>query len=70
MTTKMTLYQYGMRLRGFSPSCQPGAGLVGRIDSPTDEYYDVLEYSRELSIQELLDYDLDYIGKVEKEVII
>ena len=29
----MTLYAYGMRLRGFSPGCQPMSGLVRCMDS-------------------------------------
>ena len=53
-----------MRLRGFSVGCQPLNGLVEREDDPTGKYYDVLIYSRQLSNDELTEYELDYIGEV------
>lgn len=52
-------YRYGMRLRGFSPGCQPMRGLVERVDDPTGKYYDILIYGRKLTDQELADYELD-----------
>lgn len=52
-------YRYGMRLRGFSPGCQPMNGLMERVDDPTGRYYDILIYDRELTDQELADYELD-----------
>ena len=52
-------YRYGMRLRGFSPMCQPREGLLEREDDPTGKYYDILVYSRELTEKELRDYELD-----------
>lgn len=52
-------YRYGMRLRGFSPGCQPMRGLVERVDDPTGRYHDVLIYDRELTEQEVRDYELD-----------
>lgn len=61
MKAKQTLYYYGMRLRGFSPGCQPMDGFVSREDEPTGKYYDILIYSRELSEQEMRDYELDFM---------
>lgn len=58
----MTKYVYGMRLRGFSIGCQPKEGFVERRDSPAENFYDVIVYSRLLSQQELEDYDLTFIG--------
>ena len=51
------LYAYGMRLRGYSPGCQPKDGFVCRLDS--DMYHDILLYDRKLTEQELRDYELD-----------
>lgn len=51
-------YRYGMRLRGFSPGCQPKEGLVGREDGGM-KYHDIVVYSRPLSDRELDDYELD-----------
>ena len=52
-------YRYGMRLRGFSPMCQPMNGLLRREDDTTGKYHDILVYSRELTEKELRDYELD-----------
>lgn len=57
----MPEYKYGMRLRGFSPGCQPMNGLIDRIDSPDPKWYDVLIYNRRLTAKELRDYELDEI---------
>lgn len=57
-----SLYTYGMRLRGFSPGCQPMNGLVRREDSAGKKYYDVLVYDRELTEKEVRDYELDALG--------
>ena len=63
-------YYYGMRLRGFSPGCQPKEGLVRRIDSTSKKYYDILIYDRELTKKEETNYELDYIYLcAENEVI-
>ena len=51
-------YRYGMRLRGFSPGCQPKEGLVGREDGGM-KYHDIVVYSRPLSDRELDDYEMD-----------
>ena len=60
----MKRYYYGMRLRGFSPGCQPMNGLLDRIDSDMPRYHDVLIYDRPLTTDELKDYELDFIAEV------
>lgn len=60
----MKLYAYGMRLRGFSPGCQPKDGLVARKDSDRKKYWDILAYNRRLTKKEESDYDLDFLGDV------
>lgn len=60
-------HRYGMRLRGFSPGCQPKQGLVRREDA-TGRYHDILVYSRLLTEKELDEYELDYIGAGIREV--
>ncbi len=57
-------YKYGMRLRGFSPMCQPKDGFVRREDDTTGKYYDVIVYDRELTSREINNYELDYIKEV------
>lgn len=57
----MATYTYGMRLRGFSPGCQPKGGLVERRDDPSGKYWDLLVYSRELTDEEVKSYELDRI---------
>lgn len=56
-----TLYYYGMRLRGFSPGCQPMKGLVSRQDDPQGIYWDVLIYDRALTKKEQTEFELDFI---------
>ena len=58
------MFLYGMRLRGFSPGCQPKDGLVERQDDVTGKYYDILVYNRELTTEELNNYELDFIGRL------
>ena len=58
-------YAYGMRERGFSLGCQPMAGLIGRVDDMSGEYYDILVYSRKLTPAEVRDFELEYLGEVE-----
>lgn len=58
-----TVYKYGMRLRGFSPGCQPREGFLCREDDTTGKYYDVIAYDRKLSDKEVSDYELDYLGE-------
>lgn len=59
---KKTVYIYGMRLRGFSPGCQPMNGYVERRDDPNGKYHDLLVYNRYLTEQEKQAFELDYIG--------
>ena len=58
------MFLYGMRLRGFSPGCQPMHGLVERQDDVTGKYYDILVYNRELTEDELKNFELDFIGRL------
>ena len=53
-------YTYGMRLRGFSPGCQP-KGVLRREDDPSGKYWDLLVYDRKLTDKELADYELNFI---------
>ena len=59
------LYAYGMRLRGFSPGCQPMDGLVERVDSSPEKYYDILLYNRPLTEKEISDYELTPIPTID-----
>jgi hypothetical protein len=59
-------YAYGMKLRGFSIGCQPKEGLIERIDDTSDTFYDILIYGRKLSDKEISDYELVYLGKLNK----
>lgn len=52
-------FRYGMRLRGFSPGCQPMNGFHRREDDVTGKYHDILVYGRQLTEQEIGDYELD-----------
>ena len=54
-------YRYGMRLRGFSPGCQPMSGLIEYEPDRSDKYYDILIYGRKLTDQEISDYELEEI---------
>ena len=56
------LYQYGMRFRGYSPGCQPKAGLIFVKDDPNGRYYSILEYVRKLSDDEIRQYELEPCG--------
>lgn len=57
-------YSYGMRLRGFSPGCQPMKGLLITAEDTTGSYHCLLLYDRLLSKEEVRNYELDYLGKV------
>lgn len=64
-------YLYGMRLRGFSPGCQPKDGFVECLTETSENhelwqkyferYYDLLMYDHKLSETELAEYELDYL---------
>ena len=58
----MLEYYYGMRLRGFSPGCQPMEGFIRREDDFTDRYWDIIVYDRELSADDCSHYDLELIA--------
>ena len=58
-------YLYGMRLRGFSPGCQPMTGLVDVDYDESGRFYDILIYDRQLTDQELRDYELTEVGESE-----
>ena len=53
-------YWYGMRLRGYSPGCQPMNGLEAVIEG-IRKYHNILIYNRELTDEEVRDYELDRI---------
>ena len=55
------LYFYGMRLRGFSPGCQPKDGLIERLHDATGRYWGILVYDRKLTAEEVRNYELDFI---------
>ena len=60
-------YRYGMRLRGFSPGCQP-RGVV-RVEDGGKKYHDILVYNRPLTVFELEDYELDDLnGNTRREL--
>jgi len=61
-------YIYGMRLRGFSISCQPMHDFVKRVDDASGTYRDLLVYSERLAHKELEDFELDFIGTEENLV--
>ena len=60
------LYLYGMRLRGFSPGAQPKRGFDHRREDATGKYYDILAYTSPLTVKEVCDYELDYLGEREE----
>lgn len=53
-------YKYGMRLRGYSPGCQP-KGVLRREDDTTGRYHDIIVYDRKLSNDDLRDFELEEI---------
>lgn len=57
---EVPMYVYGMRLRGFSPGCQPMDGLDAVVEW-NKKYYNILIYNRELTDEEVRDYELDRI---------
>lgn len=68
----MTYYEYGMRLRGFSPGAQPMKGLVAAhpVQYPRGygkrKYWSVLTYNRQLTDYEIKHYELDFIRTKEE----
>lgn len=62
-------YAYGMKARGFSIGCQPKTDFIERIDDKSDTFYDILIYGRKLSDKEVSDYELVYLGKIDKKTL-
>lgn len=71
---EMTYYEYGMRLRGFSPGAQPMKGLLAAhpvqyVQYPRGygkrKYWSVLTYNRQLTDKEMQNYELDFIREKE-----
>ena len=60
-------YVYGMRLRGFSPGCQPKEGFLECRDDPQRKYHDLLVYDRMLTKEEKQDYELDFVATEEPD---
>lgn len=59
------MFKYGMRLRGFSPWCQPMKFLVMVKEDESGKYHNILIYSQKLSDKDVRDYELDYLGEVD-----
>ena len=53
-------YRYGMRTRGCAPGCQP-KDFTSFEDDPDGKYLNILIYNRELTDEELKEYELDKI---------
>ena len=51
-------YRYGMRLRGYSPGCQP-KGVLRREDDKAGRYHDIIVYDRQLSADDIRNYELE-----------
>lgn len=62
-------YAYGMKSRGFSIGCQPKSDFIERIEDTSDTFYDILVYGRKLSDKEVSDYELVYLGKIDKKTL-
>lgn len=65
----LNIYLYGMRLRGFSPGCQPMDGYLDRLsDSITKRtrYHDLLLYDRRLTEEECDEFGLDPVAAAER----
>ena len=56
-------YAYGMRLRGYSPGCQPKEGLKAIANDR--KYHNILIYDHQLTEEEIRDYELDDLGEVK-----
>lgn len=62
---KKELHKYGMKYRGYSIGCQPMDGLVSVYDDRYGRYHDILEYDRMLTGEEVMRYELTYLGTVD-----
>ena len=63
MPKRVFEFKYGMRLRGFSPGCQPMRGFIRREDDPSGVYHDILIYGRRLTDREVVQYELDDLNR-------
>ena len=68
----MTVYRYGLRMRPPMPGAMPKYGLVSCQDieciSPYGHHiYGLADYKEMLMVDEVVAYDLEYMGKVEEE---
>lgn len=61
MNFDKNFYAYGMRLRGFSIGCQPMNGFICVHDDPNRQYHSIVVYDRELTQEELRQYELDKV---------
>lgn len=60
------MYKYGMRLRPFNIGCQPLNGLIRAKNGNCNPYWSILWYERELTQEEVKEYELDYLGEDEE----
>ncbi len=68
----MTVYRYGLRMRPPMPGAVPKYGLVSCKEmygkGPSGHYiYGIADYKERLMVDEVVAYDLEYMGKVEEE---
>lgn len=68
----MTLYRYGLLMRPPVPGALPKLGLMAceEVDgkAPSGHYiYGIADYNEMLMVDEVVTYDLEYMGKVEEE---
>jgi hypothetical protein len=61
----MILYNYGMRLRGFSIGCQPMEHFYEHVDDANNEYWDIISYTQPLSDFNIKHYSLIFLGTSE-----
>lgn len=61
----MTGYEYGLRNRPVGLGCQPMNGLRDFRDDDNGRYHDIAIYDRQLTAEEISEYELDYIGETE-----
>ena len=60
----MKLFFYGMRLRPAAPGAQP-AGLYDIKEDSAGKYWNIISYKKELTPEEVSNYDLDFIQEKE-----
>ncbi len=57
-------HRYGMLRRPFSIGCQPMDGYVFRQDDKKGRYYDILNYNRSLTVNELQRFELEAVHEI------